>query len=199
MSNIIMILDESGSMDSIRHKIIASVNEFIVDQQKTIDSSMFTLVTFNDRVTQRYVKYPLADIPCISEDDYKPHDGTALNQAIVETIDCFRDDQHVIMVVVTDGQENASKPQYTRQSVFDKISDKKDAGWKFIYLLADIDTFTQGQGLGFGSAGFSDLTSDSCNVAVGFHALSENISTACSAAVTSTRLGNVFIGTPVTP
>ncbi|HSW77020.1 MAG TPA: vWA domain-containing protein [Candidatus Saccharimonadales bacterium] len=202
MSHIVMILDESGSMDSLQEAIIKSVNEFITKQKKLKDECTFTFITFSDVVKTNLTKVPMALAPTLTTDNYKPTGCTALFKAITDTIKVFENDSNVIMVIVTDGQENASGPEYTRQSVFDLVSKHKNKnGWTFVYLNTDIDTFTQGDNIGFGTTGFTTSdTGPTCNttgcnnVAIGYNALAKGISKDCCQVVSNARHMNVHIG-----
>jgi len=183
-----MILDKSGSMSQIRSDIIGSVNQFINDQKKVEDNSTFTFVTFSDNVETVYFKRPLFLAKNITEDDYKTSGSTSLFDAIGLTINKFEHDKDVIMVIVTDGQENASR-KYNRKEVVDMIAKYKNNGWKFIYLSADVDTFKQGDSIGFGTSGYGSLASTgTCNTAAGYFTLGNNISTQCTQAVTQLRM-----------
>lgn len=196
MVHIVMILDESGSMSPIRTDIIKSVNEFIT-QQKNLnqDECTFTFVTFSDTVKTTVLKKQIKNAQLITEASYKPTGCTALFKAIVDTITIFENDSDVLMVIVTDGCENASGKDYTKERVFEMVTKHKNQnGWNFIYLSADIDTFGQGTNLGFGNDGFvtkegmTSYNSSGCNnVMSGYSNLSANISKTCSRVVSDMR------------
>ena len=186
MVHVVMILDESGSMSGIRDDVIKSVNEFIdVQQKETSTNLLFTFVKFNDLVQTVLSKELIQNVPHITSEKYNPTGCTALFKAISDTIDVFENESDVIMVIVTDGQENASPKEYTREKIFNLISNHKNKnGWKFIYLSSDIDTFAQGVNLGFGSNNdFHHNTTGSCNVAIGYSGLGSAISNVCNVVV----------------
>jgi hypothetical protein len=149
MSHIVLVLDSSGSMASIKNDIVGSVNEFIKGQQyaEVKEIPIFTLVKFSDTV-QTVVEKPLNQIRPITDKDYTPTGSTALYDAIGMTMEKLKDKKRVIMVIVTDGQENASR-KFNRKQIFDMINEyKTKAEWAFIYLSSDIDTFAQGDNIG---------------------------------------------------
>lgn len=186
VSNIVMILDKSGSMSNIRNDIIGSVNQFISDQRKVNDAS-FTFVTFSDNVETKFFKQPISSAKNITDSDYQTTGSTALYDAIGLTITKFEHDKNVLMVIVTDGQENASK-KFNRKEVFDMVNKHKGVnGWNFIYLSADIDTFDQGTGVGFGSNSMWGNASGCTNAAVGYKSLSKGIAEQCNATVQNIR------------
>jgi hypothetical protein len=129
-------------------------------------------------------KEPIQNVPHINSEKYNPTGSTALYKAISDTIDVFENESDVIMVIVTDGQENASPREYTREKIFNLISNHKNKnGWKFVYLSSDIDTFTQGVNLGFGSNNDFHCSAGSCNMTIGKKALGSAISGVCSMVV----------------
>jgi len=146
---IVIILDESGSMDTIRENMIKAINDLITEQQQIKDRPCrLTLVKFNDKVTRVIKNKKLEKIKQLTLEDYVPHTTTALFDAIGSTIDWFRYESNVLLVIVTDGQENASK-KYTKQQITHMLDEKKKyRGWSCVYLSNDLSTATQGYGLG---------------------------------------------------
>lgn len=201
MSHIVMILDESGSMSNIRADIIKSVNEF-VNEQKAIpnNNNTFTFITFSDIVKTKLFKKPLQEVPLLTSAIYNPTGSTALYKAIVDTITMFQHESNVAMVIVTDGEENSSPKNYTREQVFTLVTKHKDQNdWDFSYLSADIDTFNQGKNLGFGTTGYDVTNSTGANnTAVGYGQISSNIKQCCNVALSKT-LPKSTIKLPTTP
>ena len=182
--NVVMILDASGSMANIRNDVLGSVNSFIRDEKDKNSKDLFTLITFNDSVTTQVYRKPVRDVRELSNQAYKTTGSTALFKAIVDTIKSFEFEENVVMVIVTDGQENASYG-YTKDQVYKLVQRcKKDKNWTFSYLSADIDTFNQGESLGFGGTHLDgiDVTNRahcemrSCNTTVGYGNLGKQIS-----------------------
>jgi hypothetical protein len=150
---IVMVLDESGSMADIKLKIIKSINDFVMEQQQLkSDGTTMTLLKFSDKLKYVFQRKPLEDIREITPFDYMPDGSTALYDAIGNAIEQFKEESNVIMVIVTDGQENASK-NYTRSKITDMINKcKSNKLWNFVYLSSDIDTFTQGNNIGMANS-----------------------------------------------
>lgn len=192
--HIILILDESGSMDSIRKDIIGSFNKFIREQQqlKVSDKTSVTFIKFNDEITNIFEKEPLSKVKEIGLDDYTPNGCTALNDAIGTMIDKFSDEKNVCFVVITDGEENASK-KYTGILIREKIDGKKEKGWNFIYLSSDLKTATQGTCLGVRSSQQGCVTGEN-NVCVGYRALSRGITDVVGECVTTIRTKKLMKG-----
>lgn len=147
--HIVMILDESGSMNNIKYEMIKSINSFI-NEQKDVEGKpvKFTFVKFNNRINRIYNRIPLKECPELTEYMYTPNSTTALYDAIGDTINWFNKEKNVLMVIVTDGQENASK-EYSKSTINNMISDKeKNNNWSYVYLSSDLSTKTQGDNIG---------------------------------------------------
>jgi hypothetical protein len=183
--HIIMILDESGSMSGIRNSIIESVNGFVNTQKQTVDNTTMTLVKFNDRTSYVYKKRHLLEVPELDSKSYTPDKCTALYDAIGTTIKEYHADNNVCMVIVTDGEENASRV-YQYNEVQSMIADKKEAGWKFIFLSSDLKAIQQGDGMGFQSASINCLSTGSNNVSASYMELGKGI-TRCAQEVAYIR------------
>jgi hypothetical protein len=154
---IVIILDESGSMESIKDSMIRSLNDLIKEQKqiKGGKPTTFTLVKFNDKVKRVINNKPLEEVNLLSSEDYSPNGSTALYDCIGDTIERFRNEQDVLMVIITDGQENASR-DYTKREVTKMIEDKKKYdNWTYVYLSCDLGTFGQGNDLGFANSSFA--------------------------------------------
>jgi Mg-chelatase subunit ChlD len=146
---IVIVLDESGSMGNIKDKMRNSIND-LINEQKQVKGrpATFTLVKFNDRVNRVIKNKPLDQIDSLASDDYTPDGPTALYDAIGNTISWFRNEKDVLMVIVTDGQENAST-RYDKYSVNELIDEKKrNNNWSYVYLSCDLSTFDQGNRIG---------------------------------------------------
>jgi hypothetical protein len=158
---IVIILDESGSMDLIRHQMIKAINDLVMEQKQIKERpATFTLVKFSDKVKEVIVNKLLTNVNSLTNADYMPEGSTALYDAIGQTIVRFRNEKNVLMVIVTDGQENASK-KYTRNQINKMIDDKKkNNDWTYVYLSSDINTEIQGNNIGLQSS----ATSSNCQV-----------------------------------
>ena len=146
---IVLILDESGSMEGVKDKMIESINSFLKEQkQEKGRETTFTLVKFNSTCRRIIENRALNEVDQITSRDYNPEGSTALYDAIGDTINWFRYESDVLMVIVTDGQENASKT-YTKHSISDMIEEKKKhRNWTYVYLSNDLNTASQGNGIG---------------------------------------------------
>lgn len=153
---IVVILDESGSMECIRDDMIKALNSLIKEQKEIKDRPCkFTLVKFNNEVTRLIKNLDLKEVSELSRKDYIPNSTTALYDAIGSTINWFRYESNVLMVIVTDGQENASK-KYNYKEITQMLDEKqKYREWTYVYLSNDLSTAKQGDNLGLYKSSYS--------------------------------------------
>ena len=151
VQDIMIILDESGSMESMGKEPVQAVNKFIQDQQKTMgdDGATFSLWKFNSTVVKLIDDVPLQEVKEFT--DFRPDQMTALYDAIGQAINnktLKEKYDDVICVILTDGLDNQSK-EFSSSSIRDLIKKMEDEhNWKFIYLGANQDAFSVGGGIG---------------------------------------------------
>ena len=152
------VLDETGSMGSVKGQTISGFNEYVgaLRSSKKADRVRFTLTKFNSAKTEIvHDGAKLGSVKDLTNETYRPDMATPLYDAIGATIRAAekkaRDEDSVLIVIQTDGQENASQ-EYLRQNIFDLIEEKKLSGWSFVFLGADQDAYAASASLGI-SAG----------------------------------------------
>jgi len=148
----VIILDKSGSMESIRQAAVDGFNETLAGikkaQEKYAESQehFVSLLTFCD-CEKKYVfdKVPVAEARKLTLDDYEPCCCTPLYDAMGFTLTTMRnhvkkvDDAVVVVTIITDGYENASK-EYTGAAVKKLVEEQKGEGWTFTYMGANQDS-----------------------------------------------------------
>lgn len=143
----LVIIDESGSMQSIKKEAIDSVNETIqtirIAQDKHKDQEHFvTVVTFNDYVKHVADCVPVSDVKELTDATYCPSCCTALYDAMGVSLNNLRDkvsaDDTVLVTVVTDGYENSSQ-EYSGKAIKALVDELKAKGWVFAYIGANQD------------------------------------------------------------
>ncbi len=146
---IVIVLDESGSMQPEKERMIKAVNSFIKEQKQVEGKdATFTFVKFNGKAKRVIVNTPFKNAKLLTSEDYNPNGSTALYDTIGSTINWFRNEKDVLMVIVTDGEDTASGI-YSKSKIADMIEEKKrKMNWSYVYLSCDLDTFKQGQGIG---------------------------------------------------
>jgi hypothetical protein len=169
--DLIYILDESGSMEKMGPEPIQGVNSLVKEQKETLDDgAKFTLIKFSNQVRYVYDDVPLKDVPEFTEKDYQPNNATALLDAIgtaITTKKAKKKNKDVVVVVMTDGQENASRIFRSRTQIREMVQEvERELNWKFIYLAANQDAFASGQRIGISTCtgynytheGYRDVT-----------------------------------------
>jgi uncharacterized protein YegL len=157
LTEIIIVLDRSGSMDGIVDDTIGGINTLITEQAKNPGEVKLTLIQFDNQYEVFVAGRPIKDVPLLNKATYVPRGSTALLDAIGRTINdvgarlsTTKEEERpslVLFVIQTDGQENASR-EYTHEKIKQMIAHQKDTyKWQFLFLGADQDAF-QGMGLG---------------------------------------------------
>lgn len=160
---ITVVLDRSGSMGPIAKDTIGGFNTFLTDQKKDpADEARLTLVQFDHEYNVIHSNMLLADVPELTAETYKPHGNTALLDAIGRTIattgqtlSAMPENERpeaVVVVVITDGEENASR-EYTKAQVAEMVKLQTEVyKWQFLFLGANIDAIQAGAAVGVGYA-----------------------------------------------
>lgn len=160
LTEIVFILDQSGSMGRLRDDTIGGYNTYIEDQKKEPGEAYLTTVLFDDKNVLLHDHVNLKDVHPLTEQDYRPGGCTALMDAIGKTINSVgqrlastsEDERpaHVIFVITTDGYENASK-EFTREKIKQMIEHQQSKySWTFLFLGAGIDAYSEAESIGIG-------------------------------------------------
>lgn len=143
----LIIIDESGSMQSIKKQAIDSVNETIQTirsaQTKHEEQEHYvSLITFNDNVKTIYDCVQVSEVTELTSETYQPACCTALYDAMGLSVNVLRkkvaEVDKVLVTVVTDGYENASK-EYSGKAIKALVDELKAKGWVFAYIGANQD------------------------------------------------------------
>jgi len=159
LTEIAIIMDESGSMQSTADDAIGGYNSFIASQKEVEGHANVTLVLFDNKYEIVHAGIDVKDIPDLSNETYNPGGGTALIDALSKTIDSVSDrintmeeDEKpgkVIIIVITDGEENSSR-EYKRSDVAKKLKDYQSRDkWELIFIGASNEILDQADDLGF--------------------------------------------------
>lgn len=193
MDRISLILDKSGSMSPKRADTIGGVNTFVRDQVRNNPNALFSLTLFDTEVTIVHTGVRVDAVPELTDAVYSPSGNTALLDAIGTTMASLEresgPDDHVLICIVTDGEENSSR-EWKLDSIKALLTTKQDLyGWGVLYLGASVDAFAEAHSMGIARAS----TSSYQNTGIG-------TTTALNAASTSThayfRTGKAEIKVP---
>ena len=175
-TEIVVLLDRSGSMSSIGQATVEGFNTFLNEQKNAEGEAFMTLVQFDDRYEMNYQSLPVKDAtPLILGENFIPRGSTALIDAIGKTIDELNTDRDVVFVIITDGEENASVT-YNREAIMKMIETQTEAGWKFLFLAANQDAIKAGGTIGIKGANSINYSSTADSTINVFANVSQNMS-----------------------
>lgn len=159
LTQITIILDRSGSMSSVRDATISGFNEFVLGQKSAAGTANLTLIQFDSENSQEVVfDRAINEIPKLTAEQFVPRGGTPLHDAmgraitelgakILRTPEAERPGK-VVIVTMTDGQENASR-EYESKKIAAMIKHQQDVyKWQFLFLGANQDAILTGERLG---------------------------------------------------
>ena len=149
--DIIFILDRSGSMSGIESDTIGGFNSFIKDHQKNKNTKVTTIL-FDDQYEVLYERKNITEVKKLTPKEYYVRGCTALMDAIGKTINSLDKkikNNKVLFVITTDGLENASR-EYNKEKIKKLI--KKHPNWEFIYIGANIDSYSEASSIGIRSS-----------------------------------------------
>jgi Mg-chelatase subunit ChlD len=177
-TELLTIIDASGSMANLRDETVSGYNGFIAEQRQVPGACRVSLVTFSATVTPVYSARPLEVVTPLVPGDYLPHGFTALHDAIGSTL--HREGAriarekwagNVIVCIITDGEENASR-HYGQAEVRRLIEHAQRYGWHFVYLAANVDAFATGRGMGIAEKYTAGFTANAAGTSAMYGAVS---------------------------
>ena len=186
-THISIILDRTGSMETIRDDVIGGFNTFLENQKKEKDDVSLTLVQFDTQDPYEVIHWlkPIDEIPKLTHATYVPRAATplldALGRGINDLEKCLSEikkserPKKVVMVVITDGQENSSV-EFKKDQIVKMIKEKqKKNGWQFVFLSADLDSIDDAGDYGFHRGSTMAFDKDGKGVSEAFLSLSERL------------------------
>lgn len=158
LTEIVYILDRSGSMSGLEADTIGGFNSMMEKQKKTGEEALVSTVLFDDECEVLHDRVPLSKVEKMTEEQYFVRGCTALLDAIGKAIHHIgnvykyaREEDRpakTLFVITTDGMENASR-EYTYDKIQKMVKkQQKKYGWEFIFIGANIDSFAEAQRLG---------------------------------------------------
>lgn len=182
-AEIVVILDRSGSMQSIVDDAIGGFNTFVEEQKKVEGEATLTLVQFDDRYETVFDNIPLSEVPELTRETFVPRGMTALNDAIGRTINTVsarhtcpecKKNTKTIYAILTDGGENCSR-EFSTEKTNSMIAHARDEhGCEFIFLAANQDAFATGALYGFKKSDTFNFTADAEGTQVAYRQMSVN-------------------------
>ena len=192
LTEIVFILDRSGSMSGLEADTIGGFNSMIERQKKEDGEALISAVLFDNTCEVLYDRVDLNSIRPMTDTDYFTRGCTALMDAVGGAIHHIgnvhkyaREEdipEHTMFVITTDGMENASR-YYSSDKVKKMIERQKGRyGWEFLFLGANIDATATAAGLGIDEDRAVNYNADSIGTELNFEVLGDAIATVRSCA-----------------
>lgn len=185
LTEIVFILDRSGSMRGLEADTIGGFNSMLLRQKKERGEAYVSTVLFDNTCDVLHDRLPIEKVEPITEKDYYVRGCTALIDAIGGAVEHIRNihkyarkedvPEHTIFIITTDGMENASR-RYTSDKVKRMIEEQKQKGWEFIFLGANIDAVETARQIGISSERAVNYRASRKGTAINFEAMSCAIS-----------------------
>ena len=156
ITEVVFILDRSGSMRPLEKDTINGFNSFIKEQKTKNKNTLITTVLFSDDYEMIHNRVNINEIKELTENDYYTYGMTALLDAVGNTISLIKSKHHygsiypdnTIFVITTDGEENYSR-KYSYREIKRIISEMQELyDWEFIFLADNIDAAATAQNMG---------------------------------------------------
>ena len=196
LTEVVFILDRSGSMSGLEGDTIGGFNSMIEKQKKEEGEALVSTILFDNYSEVLHDRVEVSKIEPLTDRDYTVRGCTALLDAIGGAIHHIGNihkyarnedvPEHTIFIITTDGMENASH-QYNREKIKNMIERQKAKyGWEFLFLGANIDAIETARSYGIDQDRAVEYNCDSVGTGLNFEAMSDAITTMrCSAPLTA--------------
>ena len=185
LTELVFILDKSGSMSGLEKDTIGGFNSLIDKQRKEKGRVKVSTILFNHEVEVLHDRLDLEDINTLTEDEYCVSGCTALLDAIGNSINHILKEHKknkeevpskTMFIITTDGLENSSR-EYSYKSIKKMIDNAKEKHeWEFVFLGANMDAVSEAAKIGIDSGNAVNYKYDSKGVSLNYECLSEAIS-----------------------
>lgn len=184
LTEIVFILDRSGSMSGLEADTIGGFNAMIEKQKKAAGKALISTVLFDHVSTVLHDRVPLERVEPMTDRDYTVRGSTALLDAIggairhIANVHKYAREEdrpmHTLFVITTDGMENASR-NYDIETVRRMINRQKEQGWEFLFLGANIDAVKTAGSFGIGADRAVNYHADQAGTQLNYEVLSDAI------------------------
>ena len=169
--DVIFILDKSGSMSGSEESTISSFNEYLEKEKKNKFKTRITTILFSDNYSYLHKGLDVSKVKPLTHEDYYVGGCTALYDVVGNSINYIDrcDTDKVMFIIITDGYENASK-EFNNEKIRKMIKDHSN--YEFIYIGADIDSYSTGGSIGISKSNISNYKKDKKGTGLLFKAIS---------------------------
>jgi uncharacterized protein YegL len=181
LTELVAILDRSGSMANLANDTIGGFNKFIEDQKKVPGEALLTTVLFDDQYEFLHDGVNIQDVKPITGKEYFARGMTALLDAVGRTINRVGEKLSkmneadrpgkVMVLIITDGYENSSH-EFTRAQIKEMVEHQRNTyKWEFLFFGAKIDSFAAADGIGIAQARTANFGASSIGVSTTMDAM----------------------------
>ena len=184
ITEIVFILDRSGSMGGLESDTIGGFNSMLRDQKKKEGKAFVSTVLFDHESIVLHDRIPVENVPEMTDSDYTVRGCTALLVAIGDAVKHIGNihkyarpedvPEHTMFIITTDGLENASR-RYNSKEIKALIEKKKKLGWEFLFIGANIDAIETAGRYGIDSDRAVNYHADSQGTAAVFRAVNKAV------------------------
>lgn len=186
LTELVFILDRSGSMSGLERDTIGGFNSMLEKQKKESGEAFVTTVLFDDKYKLLHDRNDIKRVNAITEKEYYVRGSTALLDAIGITInnigialsDTNEEERpgKVLFVIITDGMENSSR-EFSYEKIKEMVEHQKSKyAWDFIFLGANIDAIMTAGSFGISADRAANFVSDSSGTQLNYRVVSEAVS-----------------------
>ncbi|MDO5540519.1 MAG: hypothetical protein Q4F83_10680 [Eubacteriales bacterium] len=186
LTEVVFILDRSGSMSGLETDTIGGFNSMIQKQKREEGEALISTVLFDDRIDVIYDRVPVESIEAMTDKQYFVRGCTALLDALGGAVHHIANvhkyareedrPEKTLFIITTDGMENASR-RYSYEKVKQMVEKEKEKyGWEFLFLGANIDAVSAAGRFGISADRAIDYECDQKGTLLNYEVLSETIS-----------------------
>ena len=185
LTEVVFILDRSGSMSGLESDTIGGFNSMITKQKKEEGEAYITTVLFDDKIETLHDRIEIGRVEPMNDSQYFTRGCTALLDAIGKTVNHISDihryareedrPEKTIFIITTDGLENSSR-EFTYDKIKKLLTKKQEKdGWEFLFLGANIDAIEVAGKMGISKDDACDYVCDEAGTALNFNVMSNVI------------------------
>lgn len=191
LTELVFILDRSGSMAGLERDTVGGFNSMLEKQKKSGSEAVVTTVLFDGGYKLLHDRADIRGIAPLTEQDYQVGGCTALFDAMGRTVMKIKSaGDHVLpeyrpsktlFVIITDGEENASR-EYSAEQIRTLVEQQKESGWEFVFLGANIDAVMAAGRIGIAPSRAVNYHADARGTRENFAAVGSLVNAMCAAA-----------------
>ena len=184
-TELVMILDRSGSMSGLESDTIGGFNGMLRKQKAEPGEAYVTTVLFDTAISTVHDRLPIEKVPEMTDRDYRVGGCTALLDAIGQTVEHISSvhryvrpedvPEKTLFVITTDGMENASR-EYSAEKVRKLVEKKQQEGWEFLFLGANMDAIATARTFGIAEDRAATYCCDEVGTQMNFEAVASVMS-----------------------